>query len=316
METKANHLIIGGFVLTVLCAAFAFVYWIEAYMNGGSSKRYDVVFTGSVQGLSEASAVLFNGLRVGTVKKLRIMPEDTRKVRAGIAVSIDTPIRENSVARISAQGLAGMAALEISPGTPDSPLLDARPGQSHPVINADTLTSTGSAGGMPEAMGNANALFVRLNEMVAMNSDHVHQTAKNIEAFTGMLAANKEEVAGLVREARVLSARFNGLADKMDTAMVQFTSSISGGSESAVTQAQQAAQSFRKLADKLEKSFGDQAEMLTRQAQRSMREFELFMKDGRRVAENLDRVLQKVENNPSSLIFGGSGVPEYKPGQQ
>jgi hypothetical protein len=33
------------------------------------------------------------------------------------------------------------------------------------------------------------------------------------------------------------------------------------------------------------------------------------------VAENLDRVLQKVENNPSSLIFGGSGVPEYKPGQ-
>jgi phospholipid/cholesterol/gamma-HCH transport system substrate-binding protein len=311
METKANHLMIGGFVLTVLCAAFGFVYWIEAYMNGGSSQRYDVVFTGSVQGLGEASAVLFNGLRVGTVKKLRIVPEDTRKVRAVIAVAKDTP-----VARISAQGLAGMAALEISPGTPDAPLLNARADQLRPEIHADTIASTGNTGGMPEAMGNANALFIRLNEMVATNSDLVHQTAKNIEAFTGMLSANKEEVAGLVKEARILAARFNGLADKMDTAMVRFTSSISGSNESAVSQAQQAAQSFRKLADKLEKSFGDQADTLTRQAQRSMREFELFMKDGRRVAENLDRVLQKVEANPSSLIFGGGGVPEYKPGQQ
>lgn len=316
METKANHLIIGGFVLTVLCAAFAFVYWIEAYMNGGASRRYDVVFTGSVQGLSEASAVLFNGLRVGTVKQLSIVPEDTRKVRAVIAVSKDTPIRENSVARISSLGLAGMSALEISPGTPDTPLLATRPGQGHATIDAAPLTATGTAGGMPEAMGNANALFSRLNEIAATNSAPLHHTIKNIEAFTTMLSANREDVAGLIHEARILAARFNGLADKVDTAVVQFTSSISGSNESAVSQAQQAAQSFRKLADKLEKSFGDQADGLTRQAQRSMREFELFMKDGRRVAENLDRVLQKVESNPSSLLFGGSQVPEYKPGQQ
>lgn len=315
METKANHLIIGSFVLTMLCAVFGFVYWIEAYTGGGSAKRYEIVFTGSIQGLNEASAVLFNGLRVGTVKKLRIVAEDTRQVRATIAVGKDTPIRENSVARISAQGLAGMAALEISPGTPDAPLLEAKADAPLPRIQTGTQLSAGGAGGMPETMGNANALFVRLNELIATNSDLVNQTAKNVEGFTAMLAANKDEVAGLVQEARKLTGRFNGLADKMDTAVVQFTSSIAGSDESAANQAQAAAQSFRKLAEKLEKSFGEQADTLTRQAQRSMREFELFMKDGRRVAENLDRVLQKVENNPSSLIFGGSSVPEYRPGQ-
>jgi phospholipid/cholesterol/gamma-HCH transport system substrate-binding protein len=73
---------------------------------------------------------------------------------------------------------------------------------------------------------------------------------------------------------------------------------------------------LRKLADKLDKSLGDQADGLTSQAKRSMREFENFMRDGRRMADSLDRVLQKVENNPSSIIFGGSQVPEYKPGQQ
>lgn len=317
METKANHLVIGGFVLLVLGVAFAFVYWIEAFMNGGSSKRYDVVFSGSVQGLGEASAVFFNGLRVGSVKKLRIVPEDTRKVRAVIAIARDTPVRENSAAYIAQQGLAGMVALEISPGTPDAPLLTAKPGERPPVIHAGTGGGTvGGGGGVPDVLAKANVLFARLNELIATNADVVHRTALNVESFTAMLHANKEEVAALIKEARVLSARFNTLADKLDRTANQFSTAVSGDGNSIVAQAQQAAQSFHNLAQKLDKSVGNEASALTRQAQRSMKEFELFMRDGRRLAANLDRVLQKVEHNPSSLIFGGSQMPEYKPGQQ
>jgi phospholipid/cholesterol/gamma-HCH transport system substrate-binding protein len=318
METKANHLIIGGFVLLVVAAGFGFVYWIEVFMNGGSSKRYDVIFNGSVRGLGEASAVLFNGLRVGSVKKLRVVPEDTRKVRAEIAVARDTPVRENSIAYIAPQGLAGMVALEISPGTPNSPLLAARPGERLPVIRAGSGGGgvMGGGGGVPAVLDNANVLFGRLNELVSANSDLVHRTAQNVESFTAMLNANKEDVAALIRDARGLSERFGALAGKLDTTMTQFSTAVSGDSDSIVAQAQLAAQSFHKLAIKLDKSVGDKASALTRQAQRSLKEFELFMKDGRRLAENLDRMLQKVENNPSSLIFGGSQVPEYRPGQQ
>jgi phospholipid/cholesterol/gamma-HCH transport system substrate-binding protein len=313
METKANHLVIGGFVLLMVGAAFAFVYWIENFMGGGSSRQYYVVFNGSVQGLAEAGSVLFNGLRVGSVKKLAIMPEDTRKIRALIAVSADTPVRENSRARISQQGLAGWVALEITPGSPDSPMLSAKPGEPLPVITADL---GGSGGGLmsavPEALGNANALFARLNEIVADNEDLVHRTAKNVASFTAMLDQNKDDIAGVIKDAHTLSSRFNALADKLEGAVDKVTD----GDNSIVSQGQQAVTSFRKLADKLDKSLGDQADGLTQQARRSMREFENFMRDGRRMADSLDRVLQKVENNPSSLIFGGSQVPEYKPGQQ
>ncbi len=312
METKANHLVIGGFVLLMVGAAFAFVYWIENFMNGGAAKQYHVVFNGSVQGLAEAGGVLFNGLKVGSVKKLAIMPEDTRKVRVLIAVGDDVPIRENSQARISQQGLAGWVALEITPGTPDSPLLAAKAGEDLPVIMAEV----GGAGGsmmsaVPEALGNANALFQRLNQMVANNEDLVHRTAKNVESFTSMLDGNKDDISAVIKDARGLSGRFQNIADKLETAVDQATQ----GDASLVAQAQQAVTSFRKLADKLDKSVGDQADGLTNQARRSLREFENFMRDGRRMAESLDRVLQKVENNPSSLIFGGSQVPEYKPAQ-
>jgi phospholipid/cholesterol/gamma-HCH transport system substrate-binding protein len=313
METKANHLVIGGFVLLMVGAVFAFVYWIENFMGGGSARQYYVVFNGSVQGLAEAGSVLFNGLRVGTVKKLAIMPEDTRKVRAVITVSDDTPVREDSRAHISQQGLAGWVALEITPGTPDSPLLAAGPGQDFPVILADLGGSGGSVmSAVPEALGNANALFMRLNDMVASNEDLVHRTAKNVESFTAMLDSNKDDISGVIKDAHALSSRFNALADKLEGAVDKVT----GGDNSIVAQGQLAVASFRKLAEKLDKSLGDQADGLTTQAKRSMREFENFMRDGRRMADSLDRVLTKVENNPSSLIFGGSQVPEYKPGQQ
>jgi phospholipid/cholesterol/gamma-HCH transport system substrate-binding protein len=313
METRANHLVIGGFVLLMVGAAFAFVYWLENYMNGGASRQYYVEFNGSVQGLGEAGGVLFNGLRVGSVKSLSIMPQDTRKIRAVIAVANTTPIRENSRARISQQGLAGWVALEITPGTPDSPFLEAKPGEALPVIMADLGGGAGSVmSAVPEALGNANALFVRLNELVANNQDLVNRTAKDIESFTAMLDGKKDDISTVIKDAKELSGRFNTLADKLEKAVGQVTD----GDDSVVAQVQQTVTSFRQLSQKLDKSLGDQADGLTQQARRSMREFENFMRDGRRMAESLDRVLQKVENNPSSLLFGGSQVPEYKPGQQ
>jgi len=46
-----------------------------------------------------------------------------------------------------------------------------------------------------------------------------------------------------------------------------------------------------------------------------LREFELFMKEARRLAEDLDRVVQRVEKNPSGFLFGGTQTPQYAPNQ-
>ncbi len=48
METKANYLMIGGFVLGVFALAFVFIFWMTNLAGGG--KRYYIVFNGSVGG--------------------------------------------------------------------------------------------------------------------------------------------------------------------------------------------------------------------------------------------------------------------------
>jgi phospholipid/cholesterol/gamma-HCH transport system substrate-binding protein len=306
METKANFLVIGAFVLAIMGAGFGFVYWMKNYSVTTTVRQYQVVFNGSVQGLSEGSNVLFNGLRVGAVQTLGVIPEDTRKVRALIIVSSDTPVRETSRARITQVGLAGIVAMELTPGAPDTPLLVPRPGEPAPIILADAAAGGGLMSGASEAVGNANALFARLNDLVANNETSVSQTLKSVEAFTAMLDERKGDISQIILDAKSASGRIQTLADKLETA-------LSGDKNSVVTQMQQAAESFRKLGDKLDKSLGDQAPVLTQQAQRGLREFELFMKDARRLVEILDRVVQKVESNPSGFLMGGSQAPVYKP---
>jgi phospholipid/cholesterol/gamma-HCH transport system substrate-binding protein len=310
METKANHILIGVFVLGLLGLLLSFIYWMKNDASGPSGKNYYVIFDGSVQGLAESSPVLFNGIRFGAVRSIELIPEDTRKVRALIAVREDTPVRTNSHARISQQGLAGFIAMEITPGTPDSPLLHAKPGEKYPVLNADPASGSLFAG-VSDAASQANALATRMNNVVANNEEAIHRTIANLDAFTTMLATHRDDVASIAEEVRALTTRLNETSRKLDEAVDRLAGSATDHPESVVSQVQQAATSFRALTEKLDRTIGDKSGQLTQQAERSLREFELFMKDGRRLADSLDRVVQKVERNPSGFLLGGQQTPKY-----
>lgn len=315
METRASHFLIGLFVVSMLGLGFAFVYWINNSAGGANAQRYHVIFSGSVQGLGEGSSVLFNGIRVGEVDDLRIMPEDSRKVRGLISVKPDTPVRESSRAKVVQQGLAGVVALEITPGAPDSPPLRAKADEQYPTIYADVASSKSLLSAAPEALGEARALIRRLNDLVAANEKAISQTIKNVETFTATLSDHREDVGVIVENTRDVSERVSRMAVKLETTIDKFSRYVAGDKNSVVAEAQQAAQSFRELAEKLNRSLGDRADELTISAARGIRQFELFMRDGRRLAESLDRVVRKLEENPQQMLLGGSQVPEYEPSQ-
>jgi phospholipid/cholesterol/gamma-HCH transport system substrate-binding protein len=275
METKANYLMIGGFVLGVLALAFIFVFWMTNLAGGG--KRYFIVFDGSVAGLTTGSSVGFNGIKVGEVQSLQLDPADARKVQVLISVHADTPVRENSHASMQSLGLTGGTGIQISAGTPDSPFLVATAENPIPVIAADRGGGQGLLDGAPAVMNNANALLQRLNDLVAENQESIHKTLTNVENVTTMLDQRKEDIS------------------------------------KTITDVQAAAQSFKDLSGKLQVSLGDNLDSLTRTAKDSLQEFGNFMREGRRAAATLNSVLEKFEANPKSFLLGGSQVPEYNP---
>ncbi len=275
METKANYLMIGGFVLGVLAFAFIFVFWMSNFTSGG--KNYYVVFQSSVAGLTSGSSVAFNGINIGEVQSFALDPEDGRKVRVLINVRDDIPIRENSRAGIHSLGLTGGSGIQITPGTPDAPLLIASALDPIPTIKADPGTGQGLFDAAPAALNNANVLLSRLNDLVAENQQSINSTVTNVEQFTAMLNGKREDIS------------------------------------QAITSVNEGAQSFRSLSSKLEVSLGDNVDQLTRTANEGMQEFSAFMREGRRAAATLNRILEKLEANPRGFLLGGSQVPEYTP---
>ena len=79
METKANFVLIGAFTLATAAALLLFGLWAAKYSSERNWQEYQVVFTEPVTGLTEGSAVQYNGIGVGTVEVL----DQTRATRAG-----------------------------------------------------------------------------------------------------------------------------------------------------------------------------------------------------------------------------------------
>lgn len=312
METKANHLVIGAFVLGVLALGFGFVYWMQSFGSGGA-KQYYIVFRGSVSGITSASKVLFNGIQVGRVTQLGLDPEDARKVRVLVSVNRDTPVRENSRASKESMGLTGGSVIQLSAGTPDSPMLTARAEGEIPVIESDFAADASLLEAAPEIMGSAKTLLRQLNELVAENRDSIRKSLHNVETFTAMLNERSGDIDAVIRDARELTADLRRVSAKVESTVDEVSGYVSDDGESFLAQAQEAAKSFRQLADKLDRSIGDSSEGLARFAEDGLQEFELFMRDGRRAARTLERVLERMERNPQSFLFGGSQVPEYNP---
>jgi len=275
METKANYLMIGGFVLGVLVLAFISVFWMSNFAGGG--KNYYIVFESTVAGLTTGSSVGFNGIRVGEVQSFALDPQDARKVQVLISVRDDTPVRENSHATIQSMGLTGGSGVQITPGTPESPFLVATAENPIPVIQADPGSGQGVFEAGSAALNNANVFISKLNALLDQNEKAINTTMTNVEQFTTMLAEKKEDIG------------------------------------QAITDVKDGAESFKSLSSKLEVSLGNNMDGLTRQARDSLQEFGNFMREGRRTAVTLNRILEKLEADPKGFLLGGNQVPEYTP---
>ena len=110
METKANYVLVGAFTLVVIAIAFGYIFWAASQDDSAPQSVYGINFQCSVSGLSVTAPVLLNGVRVGQVTNIKLSPDDVSAVHVTISVTKGTPIKEDSVATLEAQGLTWLDA--------------------------------------------------------------------------------------------------------------------------------------------------------------------------------------------------------------
>jgi phospholipid/cholesterol/gamma-HCH transport system substrate-binding protein len=190
METRARYALIGAFMLAVIVASFAFVYWLENKGGFGQRAYYQLRFDSSVSGLQEGSAVLFNGIRVGEVTGLALDPDHPDQVIATAGVVNGTPVRSDTKVGIESQGLTGGAAVTLTGGDSSSPPVTAENDQL-PLLSAEP-----GAGQDWQSLG--REVLRKLDNILTDNADNLHSAIANFNTFTDVLAKNSDRIDGLL----------------------------------------------------------------------------------------------------------------------
>lgn len=224
METRANYALIGVFTLTVIATAFLFVYWLSGTSRPAGTQTYKVVFAGSISGLGRGGWVLFNGVRVGEVKQIDLMPQDPSHVFALINVDARVPVRTDTKAHLESTGFTGVASVALIGGKVDAPLLGKAPDGGPGVIIAERSDFQDMMEAARHIAGQASDLLDKTNKIIDDNSGSLSASVKNVEKFSDALAANSDGVKQFMaamsdvgKSIGPLSQKLSKLADDTDT---------------------------------------------------------------------------------------------------
>ncbi|MEP9351198.1 MlaD family protein [Xanthobacter sp. KR7-225] len=307
METRANYTTIGAFTLAVITAAFGFVYWFAGPQDSIARKQYEIIFDGSVAGLRQGNSVLFNGIPVGQVTFLDLVPGQPGQVKVRVGIRNDVPVLADARAGLESQGLTGIVAVSIRGGRPDAPPLPiAKDG--YPLIIAD------GGAGMSGLINTAQGAIRKIETVIdAINIEQVRSIIASVDAFSKMLAEKSGDVASLIEQANALSKQLNDIAGKVDTVVVNLQRATED-KDGLLVQATDAATSVRRLADNLDQRTALLTQEISRFTGPGLRQYEALATDGRRTLAEIDRVLKSLERNPQRLLYGGGSgaVPQYR----
>lgn len=144
--------------------------------------------------------------------------------------------------------------------------------------------------------------------IAALDSDRINRAMANIDRFTQSLGDNSANVDQLLKNAAEVSAKLNGMADRLDAMLKSFQGE---GGTSVMQEFAATARSVRTLAERLDTRTAQLTTSISGFTDRTIRDIQSLSADGRRTLSELERTLRSLERNPQRFIFGGSGVPEF-----
>jgi len=309
METKANYVLIGAFVLLAAGALALFTLWIAGNPLNRSYADYDVIFNGPVNGLSEGGEVRFNGIKVGEVTSLRLDRDDPNNVIAHIRIEAQTPVRTDSVAQLNFLGITGVTFIQILAGDPNSPMLVPVNGVAPQIKTSRTLVDELFQGGQ-DLLGVSGDTIKRLNELLSEdNLKHFTTTLRSIDLAAAKIAADD----GVLDNASEALAQLGPAIAALDAAaksIEQAAGSISGDVSTLSAEASAALDKIDPLLDQAKTTLAGVGlavnqvnTQLTPSATRALRQVGNTAQDVQTMILQLQSLVSQIEQDPSRFVY-------------
>ncbi|PWB31576.1 MCE family protein [Pseudomonas sp. SDI] len=312
METRAHHVLIGLVTVIVVAGAMLFGLWLAKSSVDSAFKDYEVVFNEAVTGLSKGSAVQYSGIKVGDVVSLRLDPNDPRRVLAHIRLSGETPVKQDTQAKLTLTGVTGTSIIQLSGGTPESPTL-VGVGRHLPTIVA-------SPSPIARLLSNSSDLVTSINELLhnanqLLSSDNVSRfgnTLANLEQATGAFAEQRDGIREAITQLSAVGKQAGATLEQTSALMRNANGLLDSGGKQIVGNAEQAMQSLASSTATINALLNDNRDAINGGAQ-GLNELAPAIRELRDTLTSLKAISRRLEANPGGYLLGRDQNKEFQP---
>ena len=312
METRAHHVLIGLVTVLVVAGAMLFGLWLTKSSVDDAFKDYEVIFNEAVSGLSRGSPVQYNGIKVGDVTSLRLDPKDPRRVLARVRLSGDTPVKEDTQAKLTLAGVTGNSFIQLSGGTPQSPELKGKDGKL-PVIVASPSPISRLLNDSSDLVTNINMLLHNATQMFSdSNIEHLSNTLANLDQTTGAFANQNGGISEAIAQLAQVGKQANATLAETQALMRNANGLLGTQGKQAIGSAEQAMQSLADSAATLNSLLQDNRQSIDDGAQ-GLNQLTPAIRELRETLNSLKGISRRLEADPSGYMLGRDNNKEFQP---
>lgn len=306
MENRA-HAIVVGIVTLILIALLAFTFW---WMSGTRQAltEYKIISKQPVTGLSQEASVKFRGVNVGKVSNIELDPSSQSSIEITVRVDEKLHLTKDAYAELRTQGVTGLAYIDLNDPNDDGdqlppgslitmrPSLIDRISERVPrlVDKVESFINHGAA-----TIEHANTV------MQSIDVQSLNQTLSNLKEASSKLGST----LSTANEAFGKASKF--MSEQNQQQLTQTLNNLQEATEAAtplLNELTATVKDVRDMTGNVRNSAGLIGDTLNNETLPRLNE---LTANANNDARRISRLLDMLEENPQSLIFG---KPEIRPG--
>jgi len=346
MERNANYALVGAAALLLIAGVIAFLAFLAGRQD--AFKDYDVYLPAPVQGLQTGAVVYFNGVQVGSVTDIQLLPQFADRVRARIRVGLPedgavspipastvsgtTPVFR-SIAQLEPQLITGVSSIQVSPRT-----AGPRPAQecqfereNFARLRQISRVNAGLGGTqqieilctapnpLSGLLGSANGIAAQVqtalqninNLLTAENFETLGRTLDNVETVTASLARQRQlfvELERTVVSLNTTSQEIQQLAASGRTVAERDVPATLAEIQRTAAEAGRTAQEASRAAADARRLIGQLEGSATQVNTNVLPQLNTTLESVQEAADQLERVAGEIQQNPRALLRRGNSV--------
>ena len=316
METRSNYVLVGSVTLALLVGLLVFIVWLAGLSNK-ATKCFDIYFSQGVGGLNKGSSVNFQGVPVGQIEKISLLPDRPEFVWVRIQVDSETPVLQGTTAQIKGVGFTGVSEIALEGAIKGGqPLTQVGP-QGCPVVPA----SSGGLGALlnsaPELIDRIQRLTERLTELLSdRNQNSISDILENVEKTTDVLAQRAPDLADAIGDARIAARQAGITAQRVGLLADSTNRLVNEQGKPAAEDLRKAIAAVQRSAENLDAMVADARPGVQNFSKNTLPEVNHLVRDLRELSTSLRGFSERLEGEGIGGALGPEELPDYKPGKK